>query len=362
MLPLTWRGGRHRSGMARLLRVEHEGAIHHVTVRSNSGNDLYRNDQDREYFLYRLGESAQLHEVRVYLYCLMSNHFHLLVQTPRGNLGRFMHSLLTGYTIFYNRRHRTHGHVTQGRYGARLVSGDDYLLKLSRYVHLNPVKVETYRTRPLPERLKALREYRWSSLSAYAGRERPPAWLHTGPMLALVEGAPGERTCRYASYVEAGVAQDDEAFQTELMRSSRSIGDEVFRAEVDARYAQVVAAARRPEDAALRRTAGARVAASAVLNAVAAAGGVGVEEVSRRQRDSFLKAIAASLLIRYAGMTQREIATALGLRSGSSVSHQLRRLRCRLCGDKALAGLLDRAERRLRREATPLSLVQGLTL
>jgi len=218
---------------------------------------------------------------------------------------------LTGYTVFYNRRHRTHGHITQGRYGARLVSGDDYLLKLSRYVHLNPVKVEACRTRPLPERLKALREYRWSSLSAYVGRQRAPAWLDLAPMLALVEGPRGERAGRYEAYVEGGVAQDDEAFQHELMRSSRSIGDDAFRAEVDARYAQVVAAARRPEDAALRRTAGATVDAAAVLNAVAAAAGVGVEEVSRRRRDSFLKAIAAWLLVRYGGLTQRDIATAL---------------------------------------------------
>lgn len=109
--------------MARLLRVEYEGAIYHVTVRSNSGAALYLDDRDREYWLYRLGDSARRHKVVVHLYCLMPNHFHLLVETPGANLGRFMHSLLTGYTVFFNRRHRLHGHVTQGRYGARLVSG-----------------------------------------------------------------------------------------------------------------------------------------------------------------------------------------------------------------------------------------------
>ena len=81
--------------MARLLRVEYDGAIHPVTVRSNSGSALYRDDRDREYCLYRFWESAQQYKVRVYLYCLMSNPFHLVVETPRGNLGRFMHSLLT---------------------------------------------------------------------------------------------------------------------------------------------------------------------------------------------------------------------------------------------------------------------------
>ena len=95
----------------------------------------------------------------MYLFCLMSTHFHLVVETPRGNLGRFMQGVLTGYGVYYNRRHRSHGHVTQGRYGARLVEGDAYLLKLSRYVHLNPVKIARVRSKPMPERLQMLREY-----------------------------------------------------------------------------------------------------------------------------------------------------------------------------------------------------------
>lgn len=335
--------------MARLLRVEYEGAIYHVTVRSNTGGALYRDDRDRGYWLYRLGESAEVHGVRVYLYCLMSNHFHLLVETPRANLGRFMHSLLTGYTIFFNRRHQTHGHVTQGRYGARVVQGDEYLLKLSRYVHLNPVKVQGIREQPLAERLQALRDYRWSSLRAYTGKAKVPAWLSVEPMLGLVTPGSGRRQFRYQAYVEAGVAEDDAEFVAELMRSARSIGDADFREETDQRYAQVVRAARRSEDAALRQVGPPGVPADSVLGAVATAAGVAVGELVRRRRESPLKAVAASLLVRYAGLTQRDIAPLLGLRSGSSVSCQIRRGAEALRGDANVRRIVARAERLIAR-------------
>ena len=117
--------------MARQLRVQYDGAICHVTVRANGREDLFEQDQDCVYLLARIGEAVDRYQVRVYLFCLMSSHFHLVVETPRGNLGAFMQGILTGYGVYFNRAHRRHGHVTQGRYGARLVSGDEYLLKLS---------------------------------------------------------------------------------------------------------------------------------------------------------------------------------------------------------------------------------------
>jgi len=312
--------------MARLLRVEYKGAEYHVTVRSNWGADLYRDDEDRAYWLYRLGESAQAHGVHVHLYCMMANHFHLVVGTPGGDLGRFMHSVLTGYTIFFNRRHQTHGHVTQGRYGARLVAGNEYLLRLSRYVHLNPVKVKAAQALPLEERVQRLGEYAWSSFRAYVGLCEGPRWLVSEPMLALVGGRRSGRRRRYWEYVEAGIPEEDLEFRMELMRSAKSIGDEDFREEVEGRYCALLGKRRRVEDVALRQTAPAAVAPETVLVATAQAAGVHVEELSRRRRESPLKAVAARMLVRHAGLTQRDIAPLLGLQSGSSVNCQLRRL------------------------------------
>ena len=336
--------------MARQLRVQYEGAIYHVTVRSNSGGRLYADDRDRDYWRYRLGESVALHGVRLYVYCMMGNHFHLLVETPQANLGRFMQALLTGYTVFFNRRHRRHGHVTQGRYGARLVAGDAYLHKLTRYIHLNPVKTKQECAKPLAERLQRLREYPWSSYRAYVGAAPRPEWLDVEPLLALVGGPGRDRLRRYAESVEGGVAEDDAEFQVELRRSSRCIGDEDFRAEVEGRYAATVQAARRPEDAALRVPARPRGEPAVVLRAVAKAAGMELEELRRRRRGTGVKAVAGWLLGRYAGLSKRDAAPLLGLASGAALCYHVARLPSLAAADPAVGRLLERCEAALRRE------------
>ena len=125
--------------MARPIRIEYEAAVYHVTMRGNDRRNLFEDDADRERFLAKLGESGILFEMRLYLYCLMSNHVHLVLGTPRANLSRFMQRLETAYTVYFNHRHRRCGHLFQGRFGSVLVEEDEYMLKLSRYVHLNPV-------------------------------------------------------------------------------------------------------------------------------------------------------------------------------------------------------------------------------
>jgi REP element-mobilizing transposase RayT len=173
--------------MARSQRIEYEGAIYHVAARGNERRDIFREDADRERFLRVLQESVTGFEVRLYLYCLMTNHIHLVLETPRANLSRFMHRLETAYTIYFNRRHRRSGHLMQGRYTARLVERDAYLLRLSRYVHLNPVFTAAMQRRTRGERVAALRGYPWSSYPNYIGGGRPPDWLECGPILATIE-------------------------------------------------------------------------------------------------------------------------------------------------------------------------------
>lgn len=312
--------------MARRLRLEYAGAIYHVTVRSNTAAALLRDDKDRDYWLYRVGESAEQHAVRVYLYCLMTNHFHLLVETPQGNLNRFMHSILTGYTVYYNRRHRTHGHVTQGRYSAKLVSGDEYLLKLSRYVPLNPVKIKSVAGQDLETRLQSLRHYAWSSHRAYTGVVKGPDWLVMEPLLRLVGGRGKDRAQRNRDYVEAGVAREDEEIQEALTRSVHCVGDEEYREWVEEQYEVAIKACRRPEDAGFRQAGRMKIEPDLVLQAVATAWGEGVADLRRRRRCTGLKAMAGWLLGRYAGLTQRESAPLLGMTAGASMSYHIRRL------------------------------------
>ena len=119
--------------MARPLRIHFPGAIYHVSGRMlgswrDQQDRLFRDDRDRRRFLQRLELGVADFDVRLYLFCLMSNHFHLLVETPQGNLSRFMQSLNTGYTVYFNLRHGRHGHLLDGRYQAQLVARDEYLL------------------------------------------------------------------------------------------------------------------------------------------------------------------------------------------------------------------------------------------
>lgn len=125
--------------MARPLRVQFEGAFYHLCARGNAREAIFRGERDHARFVALLEESADRFDVAILAFVLMGNHFHLIAQTRRPNLTRWMHWLSVSYTVYFNRRHRRSGHLFQGRFKSFLVQGDDgYLLSLSRYVHLNP--------------------------------------------------------------------------------------------------------------------------------------------------------------------------------------------------------------------------------
>ncbi|MEI6809898.1 MAG: transposase [bacterium] len=328
--------------MARQLRVEYAGAIYHVTVRSNGKDNLFDDDLDRRYFLSRIEEAVKTHQVRVYLFCLMPNHFHLVLETPKANLGRFMQGILTGYGVYYNRRHSRHGHVTQGRYGAKLIKGDDYLLKLSRYVHLNPVKVKGLVEKPPEELVAYLKDYPWSTYQSYIGIRPANKFVDYEPILSLMDGRKSEKFENYRRFADGGIGVDDEVFLGDLVRSSRSIGSEEYRDWVDDCYRELVDGREKKEDASFRRIVW-KIPADEILEAVAKAAKCRKEHLTTRRRETRWRSVTGLLLCKYGGMTQREAATILGLQCGSAVSAQLRALRETLIGDvemsRALAGL-----------------------
>jgi len=334
--------------MARQLRVEYAGAIYHVTVRSNGAESLFKTDGDRKYLLTRIGEAAERYQVRVYLFCLMSNHFHLVVETPRGNLKGFMHGILTGYGVYFNWVHNRHGHVTQGRYGARLVSGDEYLLKLSRYVHLNPVKVAMQADKPKAEQAEYLRAYRWSSYPAYIGKSPRNEFVDYGPMLSLMGGDKKTRPGKYRDFVEGGIETADEEFMGELERSPRSIGSAKFRGWVDECYRELLEQRGIQEDVSFRKT-GRHLDTELILKVVAKRAGIAREDLLERRRDATWRAVASWMLCKYGGRTQREVAAILGAKTGVAISCQLKKLRRRQSADVALRVQVEKIERALER-------------
>ncbi len=164
--------------MARPIRVEFAGAVYHVMARGNERRAIFRDDHDRRLFLRTVGEMVAAFGVRVVAYCLMPNHYHLVLGTPRGNLSRAVGWLQITYTVRFNRRHRRSGHLLQGRFKAQLVEAEAYGRRLVEYVHLNPVRPRQ-KGAPIPAQQAApLSRYEWSSHRDYAGLRRKPAeWL-----------------------------------------------------------------------------------------------------------------------------------------------------------------------------------------
>ena len=334
--------------MARALRVEFPGAIYHVTVRmlGDARASLFRDDGDRSRLLAKLEERVEGFDIRLYALCLMRNHYHLVLETPRANLQQFMHALNTAYSTYYNLRHRRHGHLLDGRYGAKLVEGDEYLLALSRYVHLNPVKVGRVKDQPLADRLDHLGSYRWSSLCTYIGKGEPLEFVEPGPLLAEMGGRRRENVRRYRAFVEGGVAEKDTEFLAVLKASPRSIGTKIFQEWVDGLYEDLMAKQGSPQDVSFRRAL-ATLPPDKVLAAAADVLGFQLKDFRTQRHGSVLRGIAGRLLRRFSGLTQREAARILGLRSGAAVSAQIGKLGGKLKEDRKLARQLAHIEERL---------------
>lgn len=336
--------------MARLVRAEFAGAIYHAIVRGNNRRDIFRDDKDRERFCARLGEYAEEYGVRVYAFCLMRNHVHVVLETPHANLERFMHKLQTAYAIYFNLRHGESGHLTQGRYHAKTVEGDDYLLKLARYVQLNPLFVGGMERRPLKERIQRLRAYRWSSYRWYLGKR---AWefVEEQPLLAMMPGrSEVKRRARFRQFVETGLAQSDDEFKVALKASPFGIGGEAFQMRMQDLHLKRSGKGSKLEDVSLRRRR-TWVPADLILDAVCGQMGVARGELLKRRRNQWLRPVAGWVLGRKGGLTQRQIAGLLGIGTGKAISLQMERLRCALSTDARLAKLVKAIEDELAQAA-----------
>ena len=184
--------------MARPLRLEFAGALYHVTSRGDGREPIFLSDGDRRLFLDVVAAVWDRFNWAVHAYCLMTNHYHLLVETPDANLSKGMRQLNGVFTQRFNQTYNRSGHVFQGRYKAILVQKDDYLLELARYVVLNPVRAQMVRTAS---------EWPWSSYRAMIGEVQPPEWLETRAILAAFGDTKSKAIERYAQFVAEGKGQ-----------------------------------------------------------------------------------------------------------------------------------------------------------
>lgn len=319
--------------MSRPLRIEYKGAWYHVMNRGAGRRLIYRANAQREYFLALLNDIADTFGVETHAYCLMDNHYHLLLHTPRGNLSAAMRHLNGVYTQHYNRLQGLDGPLFRGRYKAILIDADSYLAQLSRYIHLNPL--EAYIVSK-PER------YRWSSYRAYLGQDRVPGWLHLQPTLGLFGQREPRR--RYRAFVEQGV---DEELQRYYGRKHLDpvLAGGAFRKRLARRLGKKGQDPEIPQGKRIVK----RPALSAIMTMTPSAFGVPPKRLTEegRGRGNLPRAVAMTLARTPGGYPLSEIARAFGVGHYATVSVAARRLRQRIETDKALANRVQRLRKRL---------------
>ena len=315
--------------MARPLRIEYPHAHYHVTCRGNDRRKIFRDDDDRHAFLERLRRSLEIYEVKLHCYVLMDNHFHLVVQTPRANLSEFMRHFNVAYTSFFNRRHRRTGHLYQGRFKAILIQPDAWLLELSRYVHMNPVRAPRLRRGIVPDQVGQLWRYRWSSLGGYVSARRRKSWVHYDEVLSPV----GHSRRRYGRFVQDGLEQGVSSPWKQL-RGQVILGDDRFWASARERWAGTSgspAAQELPSSATGMEPARITAEAARYFN-------LAPERLQRKRgrcRDQ--RGLLMELLYRHGGMTQQAIGAHLGGLDYTAVSHERRRARERMAHNEVMA-------------------------
>lgn len=312
--------------MARALRVEYEGAIYHVMARGNLRQAIFRSPRDRLRFLDKLEETAERHGLRVYAWTLMTTHYHLLLCTARGNLSRAMHQLQSSYSTYVRVRHSLRGHVFGGRYKARLVEGDHYLLALTRYIHLNPLHTREVEALSLEARLRYLRRYAWSSHRDYSGYRRRFDWLVREPLLALVSEGARDAEAAYREFVIGGIEHPDEALEKAMALSSKAIGSSEFCAWAEEVYREGIAQQGSPEDVAMRRRE-AVVSPDLVEQAVARQLRIGGSDSFCARGNHYSRDVLLVAWRDLCGLSNREIGRRLGHADGATVGKRFKTIR-----------------------------------
>jgi len=304
--------------MPRKLRIQYPGAMYHVMNRGDRREDIFKDDTDRQRFLGSLGEACFKTEWQVHAYCLMRNHFHLVIETPQANLVAGMKWLLGVYTKRFNIRHRLCGHLFAGRYKALLVdgSGNGYLRTVCDYVHLNPVRAKLLKPK------EPLERFAWSSYGLYlkTGRKRP-IWLRVDRLLGEHGIARDSEAGRkeFARQMEKRRLEEDGMEEYEEVRRGWCLGSEEFREELLASAAERVGPSHYGQE---RRESGQVKAERIVVQELKRLRWAESELQARRKGDKHKVALAGRLR-RETTMSLKWIAQRLNMGSWTYVSNLL---------------------------------------
>ena len=323
--------------MARPLRIIFPGAFYHVMNRGVNRRAIFQINDDYEMFLEALKESARYFNIRVISYCLMSNHYHLLLQTPKANLSRAMRHLNGVYTQRHNRLHKKDGPLFRGRYKAILVQEDEYLTHLIRYIHLNPIQANL---------TDDLSKYPWTSHKDYLSGENPGSWLDVRLGLAFFSSQSKQALHNYHQFIKGGIDPQTLSFYSKINHGP-ILGDPDFiqrirqdHIESDYKLSTEVPegrflASQKKTEEIMRETSKAFHTNNKALC------------VSRRGETNRARLTALALTRELSGLTLNEIAQFFNMKSYKTVGSSLQRLKIRIVAEPGLKKEYERLYQKL---------------
>jgi len=309
--------------MSRAWRIEYEGALYHLLSRGNQGNSICEENRDRKIFLDTVGEMSDRFELEIFAYVLMSNHYHLLLRTHHANIKKAMHWFGTTYTRRYNIRPSRSGHLFQGRYKSILVQNDAYLLRLSCYIHRNPLRAGV---------VDRLADYRWSSYLCYGYGRKGPEWLSTDLILSQFKGLDKHR--RYREKVQKYAKEEKQLLEDlrhGLFWGSQHFVERIRKqhlpSKIDSSVPQQTQSAKPSDPVAILQSAQ-RLLKCDVNSFVQTERVTGVE---KEKRDLLIY-----LLWKDGGLSNAQIGHFFGI-SFSAVSHAVRSIKSKMRHDRKIA-------------------------
>ncbi len=306
--------------MSRPLRIEYPGAFYHVTSRGNEQKEIFKSQRDREKFLSYLQSAVKRYEAVLHAYCLMSNHYHLLLETPAGNLSQIMRHINGSYTTYFNIKRKRAGHLFQGRYKAILVEAEEHAVELSRYIHLNPVRAGIV-ARP--------EKYPWSSCRFYIGQDTLSEWLKTDFILGHFGDKETEAGKKYRQFVEELMDKDYES-PLRAVVASTILGSHEFISGVRETH---LAAREADRSLPALKKLSRRPSVEAMARAIESAVGKG---------NPLLRPISIYYCHKYSCAKLKEIGEYFGI-SDAAVSQTSRRLMLRAAKDTGIKQIVNKA-------------------
>lgn len=307
--------------MSRPLRIRYEGAFYHITARGNERKRVFFAKSDYDKFKEYLREAQDRYGYLLHCYMLMSNHYHLILDTPNSDISKIMHYINGSYTNYINRRRKRSGHLFQGRYKAVLVDVDSYLLELSRYVHLNPVRARM---------VKKPEDYTYSSYRSYVSKKKEDI-VHTDLILGMISNSGKFPQKMYRDFVEKSI---DDGLEDPLKKSYAGsiLGGETFIKEALNRLKDD--AAIQKEETSHRKDLHVALVSEQIIDALASCFELSPKEVLRDRGEC--RNIAIHLIKKWTSITNKRIGDMFGGLSFSAVSKVNQRFSIRIKNDRKL--------------------------